>query len=237
MIQLALAGLAAGFVHVYAGPDHLAALGTLAVRRGRGAWVLGLRWGLGHSTGVLVVGALAFLLRGAIDLERVSFWSERLVGLVLIAIGLIGIRALLSKRVHAHAHRHDGGDEHLHFHAHAASQAHDASRPGAAPHRHRHAPFFIGTLHGAAGTSHLAGVLPALLLPTRTAAGLYLALFCAGTVAAMVSFTLLLGHAASRTAGEPGLRIYRGLLAVSSVAACAIGLAWLVAPVTGIPLP
>jgi ABC-type nickel/cobalt efflux system permease component RcnA len=232
------AGLLAGFVHVYAGPDHLAALGPLAMRSRRSAWMLGLRWGLGHSTGVLLVGALALLLRSAIDLERLSFWSERLVGVMLIVIGLLGCRALLRTRVHAHAHRHDDGHEHVHFHLHAESGAHAGEAVAAhdGGHRHTHAAFYVGTLHGAAGTSHLAGILPALLLPSRSAAILYLACFCAGTVTAMISFTHLVGWWGRRAAGSGDLRIYRGLLAASSIAACVIGLVWLMAPVAGIPL-
>src|SRR5262245_25180275 len=111
-------GLLAGLIHVFSGPDHLAALGPLAVRRRRAAWSLGLRWGLGHSLGVAVVGVAALFLRRFLDLEHLRFWSERAVGVSLIAIGLWGCRSLLRDRVHAHPHRHADGAEHVHFHVH-----------------------------------------------------------------------------------------------------------------------
>lgn len=48
-----------GVVHVLTGPDHLSALITLSanVEKCRAFWY-GVNWGLGHSTGVLVVGAI-----------------------------------------------------------------------------------------------------------------------------------------------------------------------------------
>src|SRR2546426_10826940 len=59
----AITGLIAGAVHVWSGPDHLAALAPLAVRRPRRAWVPGMRWGLGHSAGVGLIGLLSLWLR------------------------------------------------------------------------------------------------------------------------------------------------------------------------------
>jgi nickel/cobalt exporter len=84
------AGLLAGALHVYLGPDHLAALAVLSVREPRRAWLLGLRWGVGHAGGVLIVAALALLTRGLLDFEGVSRAGELLVGLSLIALGAWG---------------------------------------------------------------------------------------------------------------------------------------------------
>ncbi len=55
----AFAGLVAGFVHVLSGPDHLAAIAPYAVDSRSRAWRTGVRWGLGHTAGVLCVGAAA----------------------------------------------------------------------------------------------------------------------------------------------------------------------------------
>jgi len=55
-MTLALAGVAAGVVHVLSGPDHLAAIAPYAVTDKTRSWKTGVRWGLGHSTGVLGVG-------------------------------------------------------------------------------------------------------------------------------------------------------------------------------------
>src|SRR5262249_62336555 len=59
----AAAGLGAGVLHTWTGPDHLAALSPLAVSRGRRAWGLGVRWGIGHSAGALALAGLGLLAR------------------------------------------------------------------------------------------------------------------------------------------------------------------------------
>ena len=126
MTILLLAGLAAGLLHVLSGPDHLAAIAPIAVKKPRGAWRAGLRWGFGHASGVIAVGIVSLLLRGELPVNLISDWSDRLVGVLLIGIGLWAIRKAL--QVHTHEHEH-GHDEHVHIHihgkkAHADPEAH-----------------------------------------------------------------------------------------------------------------
>ncbi len=250
MLAAGGAGCLAGALHVIAGPDHLAAVAPLASRSRIGAWRAGLRWGVGHSAGVLAVGAAALALRGIIDVDALSGWSERLVGAMLIGIGLwIGQRAC-SKRLHAHLHHHDG-EAHAHAHLHGGDDAHPAppmvgrlthttpvdlrAAVQAAPvadavampaHRHAHAAFAVGTLHGLAGSSHFVGILPALALPTLALGGLYLAAFCLGTVLAMIIFAAAIGGLAQRCARH-GLGFYRAMLGLNATAALVIGCWWL----------
>ena len=89
----AITGALAGFFHVLAGPDHLAAVAPLAIDgRGRG-WIAGWTWGLGHASGVVVVALLAVLLRDALPpIDVISGWSERLVGAALIVVGVWALR-------------------------------------------------------------------------------------------------------------------------------------------------
>jgi len=93
----------AGGIHVLAGADHLAAVAPLAATGRRRAWRAGLRWGIGHAGGVAIVATLAFVVREAISLESLSSWSERVVGVTLIAIG---VWAVTSAYTHPHPHRH-----------------------------------------------------------------------------------------------------------------------------------
>src|ERR1041385_6406125 len=158
----AITGLIAGLVHVWSGPDHLAAIAPLAVRRPQRAWIPGVRWGGGHSAGVAVIGLLSLGLRDLLPVDRLSSWGERLVGVMLVGIGLWGLRKAFRNRVHTHEHEHDG-DRHMHVHVHAHKAAHEHS--GA--HQHTHAAFGIGILHGLAGSSHFLGVLPMLALATK----------------------------------------------------------------------
>ena len=64
-IQLASTGLLMGIIHVLAGPDHLSALATLSGTNIRSnnngyleSFLLGIKWGLGHAIGLIVVGAI-----------------------------------------------------------------------------------------------------------------------------------------------------------------------------------
>jgi hypothetical protein len=205
------AGLAAGLLHVFSGPDHLAAVAPLvagdwggpalsedASSEGRRVrvegWRTGLQWGIGHTIGVLVIACLLLLLREQLPLDAISAYSERIVGVALILVGGWGVWR--------------------------------ASRTGFKPHGHSHsgASFAMGALHGLAGSSHLFGVLPALAFSTRAESALYLAGFGAGAVVAMSAFAAVMGLLTTKFSR----RHSSGLLYASSAAALVIGGFWLV---------
>jgi hypothetical protein len=218
-----LTGLLAGGFHVLSGPDHLAAVAPLAVQEAP-AWRSGLRWGIGHSSGVLLVGMLALLLRGLLPLDLVSSWSERLVGIVLIGIGIWGMRLAFSGRLHAHVHSHAHG-RHVHIHLHGGRQGH-AHGERERPHTHSHASFLVGTLHGVAGTSHLLGVLPALAFPHWVQTVGYLGAFGVGTIVAMSAFSMAIGWL-GKVGSASGASSCRWVLMAASCAALAVGGIWL----------
>jgi sulfite exporter TauE/SafE len=214
--------LIAGAVHVWSGPDHLAAIAPLSVRQPRRAWVPGLRWGFGHSAGVGVIGLLSLWLRDWLPVNWLSSWGERLVGVMLLGIGLWALRRALKHKVHAHEHEHDGAP-HVHLHTHG----HRVPHVGNAPHRHTHAAFAIGILHGLAGSSHFLGVLPILAFPTKAQAIAYLAAFGVGTVISMATFSWVMGWMTRRFA-VGSAKVYRGLLGTCAITAMAVGCFWLV---------
>ena len=150
--------------------DHLAAVTTMLPGRRRrwqaarvGAW-----WGLGHAVTLMAVGGVII----AFDLTfppAVSLALEFGVGLMLIVLGLrLLIRLRRGWTVHLHAHSH-GERLHIHPHVHSEEVRHDerASRvlaPApecqAAPRAPRapgdtKAPFFVGMIHGLAGSAGL----------------------------------------------------------------------------------
>ena len=206
------------------GPDHLAAVAPLAVRAHRDAWRSGLRWGVGHSAGVALVGILALVTRQVIPVSFWNGWSERLVGVMLVALGVWALRQALRVQVHLHAHVHDG-QAHDHLHFHAAGHRHADGVPSV--HGHSHAAFGFGTLHGLAGSSHLLGVLPTLGFARLSDSLAYLLAFAVGTVMAMCGFAGLLGGV-SRFLAVDHLKLYRGLMCTSSLVAFAVGAWWLV---------
>jgi hypothetical protein len=177
------------------------------------------------------VGLAALLFRELLPIDALSSWSERLVGVALIAVGLWGARRAARLEVHQHLHTHSGAT-HAHVHVHPTEGAPNAAEParpyGQRPHDHTHASFAFGILHGLAGSAHVLGILPALALPTRLASGLYLASYGIGNIAAMTIFAAAIGMVSSR-ATDGGTRLYRGLLYACSAAAVLIGGVWLVA--------
>lgn len=205
VLLAALAGLLAGLIHAFSGPDHLSAVAPLVVGQQRRGWTAGLFWGMGHSLGVWGVGLIGLALRGLFPIERVSSWSERLVGAVLIAVGLWGLRR-------AWVARHPGVEEHGHAH-----HVHPSRPPKAA--------LWIGTIHGLAGSSHILGIVPALALPSIAASLSYVIGFGLGAVVAMVIFSTALGLVAVRLTANG--RAYQAMLASFSMASIVIGGYWL----------
>ena len=214
-------GLLAGVHHAATGPDHLAGVAPFAARAGRAAWRVGVAWGLGHASGAALAAVVALVLRAALPgvEERLSAVSETLVGILLCAIGFLGLVAVVRGRTRRHAHAHDAGRD-----GHA--REHDAGRGG---HEHDHAPlahrrpaFLLGAFHGAAGLAHLFGVLPALAFPGRALPAIYLGGYAAGSLAAIAAFAIALGWTGSRA------RAPRASLAITSAASLCVGVAWLV---------
>jgi hypothetical protein len=213
----ALTAAIAGIVHVLSGPDHIAAVAPLAMaERGR-SWFAGWSWGIGHASGVVVVAALAVLLRDLLPpLEVISAWSERMVGGALIVVGLWAVRKGL--HISETAHLHDGR---LHTHVHVASGPTAVRRLG-----HAHTAFWMGILHGVAGSSHFLGVLPALALPTRAAALTYVAVFGAASVAAMTGFAAAVGAATAHWSVH-STAAHRAFLFAGAFIAFAVGAVWI----------
>jgi hypothetical protein len=218
MITVILGGIVAGLIHVFSGPDHLAAIAPLAMKHRHRPWLIGLRWGAGHASGVAAVGILMLLLRGILPVDFISGFSDRLVGALLIGIGIWALRKAL--QIHAHDHSHDG-HTHQHIHIHGKT----AKPHAAVPHLHTHAAFGIGTLHGFAGSSHFLAIIPALALPTNALVITYLGCYGIGTILAMMIFSSTIGTVATRYAGA--VKIYRGFMFACSAVAILVGCVWL----------
>ncbi len=212
-----ITGALAGLFHVLSGPDHLAAVAPLAASDRDRGWVSGWTWGVGHASGVVVVAIAAVLLRDLLPpIGVISAWSERLVGAALIGIGIWALRCSARIRPGTHVH---GAVAHAHLHVQAGPGW--IRRLG-----HAHAAFYMGILHGIAGSSHFVGVLPALALPTRASALLYIAAFGSGTVIAMTAFAAAIGSLGSRTR-QVGW-VQRGMMLTASVVAFSVGTWWLI---------
>lgn len=217
----AILGFTAGSIHVLTGPDHLAAVSPLAIDNSGKSLSVGFKWGLGHTGGVFLLGFLSLTLREIIPINFISGYSEKLIGIILIGIGLWGIKRVYYNKVHIHYHKHDG-NEHIHFHSHGKETTHET--PNA--HFHTHAAFAVGIMHGFAGTSHIFGILPALAFTSRIDAVSYLLSFGVGTIAAMTLFAAIIGYLSNKLEGK-GTIILQRMLTSFSAAAIFIGIYWI----------
>lgn len=194
------AGSITSFLHVVSGPDHLAAVTPLSVKNKKRAWQVGLFWGMGHLTGIAIIGGLFLLFKESIPVESISSFSEKLVGWLLIGMGLWGYYRLLGNRIHSNS-------------------------PKKASPKHRLSSFGIGVLHGLAGVSHFILLLPLLSFDHFISGILYLLGFALGTVSAMTLYAYLIGKT-SHWAGSHKHWI-NGIRFVAASFAFIIGVYWL----------
>jgi ABC-type nickel/cobalt efflux system permease component RcnA len=202
-------------------PDHLAAVTTLIasereLSRARKASLMGLLWGLGHGTTLVLVG-LPLVLLGRYLPEPVQQVAEVVIGGVIV---FLAVRLLLRWQrglYHAHTHSHDGAPPHRHVHSHAYGDSHEHAHQ--APPRTPFAAFGVGLVHGIGGS----GGLTLLLLSTvsdKAQAATALLLFAAGTALSMALLSTAFGLA---IAGGPIRRNFERVAPILGVLGVAFG--------------
>ncbi len=204
-------------------PDHLAAVTTLIAsekehQETRKAGLMGLLWGIGHATTLILVG-LPLVLAGIVMPEPIQQVAETLIGVIIV---FLAARLLLRWRrglYHVHIHSHEGGALHRHVHSHVYSESHEHTH--AVPRRTPFSAYGVGFVHGIGGS----GGLTLLLLSTisdRAEAAVALLLFAAGTALSMALLSTAFGLA---IAGGPVGRNFERVAPVLSVFGITFG-AW-----------
>ncbi|CAM9245449.1 unnamed protein product [Discosporangium mesarthrocarpum] len=202
---------------------------------------IGAVWGLGHGFSATMIGlvvkwfvflrAQAFFFKDRLSLgsdsglvARMGTWTEGLVGVSLIAIGLLGLKESIfdnddGEGVEVGALGHSQGQDVLM--AGGAGQGAISKTGG------QRAIFLNGILHGFSwdGAPSLA---PALALTTWRGVLWFLMAYCSGTMIAMSATTTVIGEGSVRVGqalDQPD--IPRKLSVISSFIAIAIGAVWL----------
>jgi ABC-type nickel/cobalt efflux system permease component RcnA len=194
-----VAGLITSILHVITGPDHLAAVTPFVVEAKKKAWKIGLFWSFGHLAGMLAIGILFVLFKSLIPIETISKYSEQLVGLVLIGIGIWAFYKIFKKN-NAHKHLHVHSEHapliHKHEHTHVVLEAHNHTHKNITQQTH-FTSFSIGFLHGLAGIAHFLLFLPILGFNNQWGAFTYITGFGTGIILAMTSYAFVIGTLAS----------------------------------------
>ena len=176
-------------------PDHVVAVSTIVSEYKnplRSFWV-GISWGLGHTTTLLIIGIVIIALRLTIP-ERMALLFEFAVGVMLVGLGIQAIYSFRKKKVHQHAHGHEE-EAHHHFHSHSKSPEH-------VPEHHnthgigkpflRRKSYVIGLVHGVAGSAALT-LLVLASIESPIAGLVYILLFGLGSVLSMGIMTVIIG--------------------------------------------
>lgn len=203
-------------------PDHLAAVTTLIASEKdhdkiRKAGYMGLLWGLGHGTTLVLLG-LPLVLFNRFLPEPVQQAAETLIGVIIV---FLAVRLLMRWRrglYHVHVHVHeDRAEPHRHVHSHRQSEAHGHGH--AAGRRTPLSAYGVGLVHGIGGS----GGLTLLLLSTisnRAEAAAALLLFAAGTAVSMALLSTAFGLV---IAGGPVARHFEKVAPVLGMLGVAFG--------------
>jgi len=149
-------GLAIGIQHAFEA-DHVTAISTQILKSKltkkstkqliresvTKSSILGVIWGAGHTTTLVLIGFLTYVL--AITIQNQIFSGfEFTVGMMLV---FLGITTIINKKFqfkHKHPHSHQDGTIHLDEHHHDDFN-----------HNHSHKSYLIGMIHGLAGSGSL----------------------------------------------------------------------------------
>jgi ABC-type nickel/cobalt efflux system permease component RcnA len=223
MSSLLLLGFMIGMRHAL-DADHLAAVAAITTQQNnsiRSSIRHGLVWGLGHTITLFLFGSVVIWMDTVVP-EKLTYFLQIGVGIMLIALGLDVLRRVVRDRIHYHIHRHNQSTAHIHAHSHQAEPSHELSKH---EHSHDHRfPFrtlMIGLMHGMAGSAAL------ILLTMETVDSLwlglwYMLLFGVGSMLGMAILSIII--AIPLRASANGLTwMHNGLQTAIGVLTCGLG--------------
>lgn len=179
IFSILLLGVILGVEHAME-PDHLITVSILVSERQtiRVSALLGMIWGVGHTTTLLIIGSILLVTKFTIPSSVVNS-LEFLVGIMIIGLGLSTLRKVWQVQpLHNHIHEHIDGTIHRHVHTHANT----------AEHNHHHPfrqSFCMGILHGGAGSAALS-LLVLATVDHFLSGVLYIIIFGIGSILGML---------------------------------------------------
>lgn len=216
-------------------PDHMAAVSVLASEKTNNKIKMhtliwrSSQWALGHSVSLILFSCFALLLKSALPLH-ISSYAEIAVGPVMIWLGISAIRRnhKLKKMMTEHkvipVHEHVNNALHLHGRQGEEVTMNPLSRS-----------FWVGMLHGLAGTGGACAV--ALILAsenTSTAIGVIM-VQSIGIVLAMTTYSCVLAFSVSRFI-ERNQIAFKSINAIVGIFSIFIGCLWIYNAITNYQL-
>lgn len=216
---LLLDSLLLGLQHSFE-PDHVAAVSVLATEKHRGprhVWRLLWRssqWALGHSLTLVSFGVLVLILKSALSLH-VAGYVEFLIGPVMIWLGISAYqRNFRLARMQA-----SGVTAPPHSHSHSDTPTSGAPATAVQKARALSRSFWIGMVHGLAGTGGACTI--ALTLAAKdayTAVGI-LVIQSVAIIGAMTTYGYLFAISAGRFASkwQPSVKVINYIVGTFSI--------------------
>lgn len=221
--------LMAGILHSFE-PDHVTAVSALAaenaVKNEKISFkmlVKASQWALGHSVTLLLFGGLALLFKSSLEhfVGSISFWAEIAVGPIMIWLGVVAIKRNHKIKEIIEDHKvieeHDHTDNLIHLHGKSGEEI--AMNPMAKS-------FWVGMLHGLAGTG--GALTSALVLSATTTMDAIMVLLVEslGIVIAMGIYSYSLIAVMSRFL-EKNAAVFKWMNGIAGLASIIIGLFWM----------
>ena len=196
LISFMLLALVLGFKHSY-DSDHLIAVSNILrkVNSVKSSVRVGFSWAVGHMLTATIITILLFVFKESL-LNNVLPNFKKIVGALLIILGIFSLKEFFS--LHSHSHFH-GKIVHSHPHVHIKNNKHSH-------HFHTHM-FGIGIIHGLAGNDELLILFTASLAVTSLGGLLIgLSVFSIGVVLGMTLFTIIFSYPLIKINSE---RVYK----------------------------
>ncbi|WP_159023764.1 hypothetical protein [Formosa sp. L2A11] len=230
MIASLIRPLMAGILHSFE-PDHVTAVSVLATENAVNKKKISFKsifkasqWALGHSVTLLIFGGAALIFKSMATLvvHNISFYAELAVGPIMIWLGIVAIRR--NHAINEMVKTHKKIEEHEHelsnpIHLHGTKGEEIAVNP-------MNKSFWVGMLHGLAGTGGALTSALVLSSPTIKDAVIILAVESLGIIVAMGVYSYVLIYVMSRFL-ERNLSIFKWMNAIAGAASIVIGIVWI----------
>ena len=222
--------LMAGILHSFE-PDHVTAVSVLATENAINKKKVSLitvfkasQWAFGHSVTLLLFGGVALLFKSVASfvIEDISFYAEVAVGPIMIWLGVVAIKR--NHTINEMVKDHKKIDPHEHelsnpIHLHGTKGEEIAVNP-------MNKSFWIGMLHGLAGTGGALTSALVLSSATVTDALIILIVESIGIIVAMGVYSYVLIYVMSRFL-ERNLSIFKWMNGIAGIASIIIGIVWI----------
>ena len=240
MIVLNVIGPAilAGILHVILGPDHIAAIMTVSACQGSSAVWYGIRWGVGHSFGLILVALVIWAIDSDSNISKAAFakYASYFSGVFMILFGLYFVRDVLLNRKSKRGFSVVGTTELAEITPPIEEEERTSLSPSHAPEHEKQseapnrtlyqafASLCAGIVGGVAGPGGVLAIVPASYYQTRMEAVMYIMCFIVASTACMGLFAYIYGRVTTVDSKHQETK----LKLVSAIASILVGCIWII---------